>query len=37
MLSPIPGDDPWNKVAASFSVATFIVSLFVLYHVVSQG
>lgn len=30
-------DDPWNKVAASFSVATFIVSLFLLYHVISQG
>jgi len=30
-------DDPWNKVAASFSVATFIVSLFVLYHVIAQG
>lgn len=29
-------DDPWNKIAASFSAATFIVSLFVLYHVVSQ-
>lgn len=28
-------NDPWNKVAASFSVATFIVSLFVLYHVIS--
>lgn len=28
-------DDPWNKVAASFSVATFIVSLFVLYHVIA--
>ena len=34
---PRPFDDPWSKVAASFSVATFIVSLFVLYHVVSQG
>ncbi|MGE8549070.1 MAG: CoxG family protein [Alcaligenes sp.] len=35
---PMPlmqASDPWNKVAASFSVATFIVSLFVLYHVVS--
>lgn len=31
------GEDPWNKVAASFSIATFIVSLFVLYHVMSQG
>lgn len=30
-------DDPWTKVAASFSAATFIVSLFILYHVVSQG
>lgn len=30
-------DDPWSKVAASFSVATFMVSLFILYHVVSQG
>lgn len=30
-------DDPWNKVAASFSLATFIVSLFILYHIVSRG
>lgn len=35
--SPPPQQDPWNKVAASFSVATFIVSLFILYHAVSQG
>lgn len=35
--APGRGEDPWNKVAASFSVATFIVSLFVLYHVVTQG
>ncbi|HCN72963.1 MAG TPA: carbon monoxide dehydrogenase [Pusillimonas sp.] len=35
--APGRGEDPWNKVAASFSVATFIVSLFVLYHVVGQG
>ena len=35
--APVRFDDPWNKIAASFSVATFIVSLFVLYHVVSQG
>lgn len=32
-----PQPDPWNKVAASFSVATFIVSLFILYQAVSQG
>lgn len=30
-------NDPWNKVSASFSVATFIVSLFILYHLASGG
>jgi len=35
VLAPQSADDPWNKVAASFSFATFIVSLFVLYHVLS--
>lgn len=37
LAAPHRADDPWSKVAASFSVATFIVSLFVLYHVVTQG
>jgi len=36
-MPPPRTDDPWNKIAASFSVATFIVSLFVLYHVASGG